>query len=74
MDFQVFSIDHDRPFFAVVGSQADQNPGKDAFVTPSLPTIVQRFQGFRGPLGAAVPLNCVVHISWVHCANVTRCG
>ncbi len=42
MGFEVRSIDYDRLFFAVVGSQADQHLGKDTFVTPSLPTIIER--------------------------------
>ena len=41
MCLQIRRIDHDRPFLAVLGGQADQDPGEDAPIAPPLPAIVQ---------------------------------
>ncbi|SDX92243.1 hypothetical protein SAMN05444358_11635 [Ruegeria halocynthiae] len=41
MGFQISGVDHGRLLFAMLSGQADHHLGKDAFVAPPLPAVVQ---------------------------------
>jgi len=45
MSLQVGSIDHHGILFAVLGSQSHHHLCENAFVAPTLPTVIERLVG-----------------------------
>ena len=41
MGLQIGGVDHDRRLLAVISRQADHHLGKDAFVAPPFPTVME---------------------------------
>jgi hypothetical protein len=73
MGFEICGVDHDRRLLAVVSGQTGHHLRKDAFVALPLPTVIERFCGFRGPTGATVPFNYAGRIPLAHLATASHC-